>query len=96
MIRDYWLYQERQSDCQWALYIVKEYDRRKPDATTLDYTLYSENIANKTHSVSFVGLHYDSVAGYVDEIISQLVEVGEVVAQDRQQLERAISHILID
>lgn len=96
MIRDYWIYQERQSDSQWALYIVKEYDKRKPDATTLDYTLYSENIANATHSVSFVGIHSDTVSGYVNEILAQLVEVSEVMAQDKQQLERSILSILTD
>ena len=93
-IRDYWVYQERQSDAQWAIYFVKEFDRRKPDATTLDYTLYSENIDNATHSLSRVGLHFDTVGGYVDELLSQLVEISEVDSQDKHQLEKAILDIL--
>lgn len=97
-IRDYWVYQERQADegeNQWALYIVKEYDRRKPDATVLDYTLYSEDIDNATHSLSKVGLHYDTVSGYVDELLSQIIEFSAVTAQDKRQLERSILDILM-
>lgn len=97
MIRDYWVYQERQNEFdQWALYIVKEFDRRKPDATTLDITYYSEGIENATHSFSKVGMHYDTVTGYVDEIISVLVEFSSIAAQDKQQLEREILRILYD
>jgi len=97
VIRDYWVYQERQNEFdQWALYIVKEFDRRKPDATTLDITYYSEGIQNATHSKSQVGLHYDTVGGYVDEIISNLAEFSSIAAQDKQQLEREILRILND
>lgn len=40
-IKDYWVYQERQSDYPWALYIVKEYDKRISDkASCLDITYY--------------------------------------------------------
>lgn len=94
-IRDYWVYQERQNEhAQWALYIVKEFDRKKPDATVLDYTLYSESIDNATHSLSKVGLHYDTVSDYVDELLSQISDFSGVTAQDKQQLEREILFIL--
>lgn len=94
-IRDYWVYQERQNECgQWALYIVKEYDARKPDATTLDFTLYCENIPNATHSTSKVGLKYDRVAGYVDDIVLTIMDYSSVTSQDREQLEREILSIL--
>lgn len=97
MIRNYWVYQERQNEFdQWALYIVKEFDRRKLDATTLDITYYSEGIENETHSKSTIGNHYDTVGGYVDEIISVLVEFSSIAAQDKQQLEREILRILKD
>lgn len=97
MIRDYWIYQERQNELgQWALYVVKEFDRRKPESTVLDITYYSEGIDNATHSKSTVGLHYDTVAGYVDEIISILAEFSSIAAQDKQQLEREILRILKD
>ncbi len=95
-IKDYWVYQERQNDNQWALYIVKEYDRRKPDATTLDYTLYSENIDNATHSTSKIDLHYDTVSGYVDELLSAIAEISSITTQDKLQLERSILSILTD
>lgn len=97
MIRDYWVYQERQNEFyQWALYIVKEFDRRNPDATTLDITYYSEGIGNATHSKNTIGSHYNTVGGYVDEIISNLVEFSSFTAQDKQQLERDILRILND
>lgn len=95
-VKDYWIYQERQNFEPWALYVVKEFDRRKPDATTLDYTLYSENISNATHSISKIGLHYDTVSGYVNAIIEELVEVSQVTADDKAQLEREILRILND
>lgn len=96
MIKDYWIYQERQNKDQWALYIVKEYDRRKPDATCLDFTLYSENIDNATHSISKVGLHFNTVSGYVDELLSHIAEISSIEAQDKEQLEREIFNILRD
>ena len=97
MIRDYWVYQERQNELgQWALYIVKEFDRRKPDATTLDITYYSEGIQNAAHSKSTIGSHYDTVGGYVDEITSVLGEFSSITTQDKQQLEREILRILND
>lgn len=95
-IKDYWVYQDRQSEQQWALYIVKEYDKRKPDATCLDVTLYCESIENATHSVSIIGLHYDYLAGYVDEFISMIAEYANVDNQDKKQLEREILRILQD
>ena len=75
---------------------MKDYDRRKPDATVIDYTLYSEDIGNETHSISKVGLHYDTVSRYVDELLSQICEFSAVTAQDKQQLERSILSILTD
>lgn len=96
MIKDYWVYQQRQNESQWALYIVKEYDRRKPDATCLDFTLYSENIDNATHSISKVGLHFNTVSGYVDELLSHIAEISSIEAQDKEQLEREIFNILRD
>lgn len=95
-IRDYWVYQERQNDNQWALYIVKEYDRRHPSATVIDFTLYSEGIENNAHSVSKTGLHYDRVSGYVDEILAEICEFSTVTAEDKAQLEKAILAILND
>lgn len=95
-IKDYWVYQQRDCIYPWALYVVKEYDKRKKDATVLDYTIYSENIDKPTHSVSFVGIHCDSVSGYVNDIICNLVEFSSVTSEDKEQLEKAILDILID
>lgn len=95
-IRDYWVYQKRDTVTPWVIYVVKEYDKRKPDATVLDYTIYSENIENATNSKSFVGLHHDSVSGYVSDILNELVEISEVHSQDKTQLEIEITRILLD
>ena len=96
-IRDYWIYQERASENPWALHVVKEYDKRHPQATCLDYTLYSELIEEPTNAFSCVGVHYDYVMGYVDAIITDLVSFGvEVTNPDYVQLEREVTRILND
>ena len=46
MIKDYWIYQEREVTTPWAIYIVKEYDPRHPETASLDYVLYHEDIPN--------------------------------------------------
>lgn len=96
MIKDYWVYQRRACIKPWALYVVKEYDKRAgKKADVLDYTLYHEDIENVTHSISRVGLHYDNVEGYVNEILSDLVEYAEVTAADKKQLTANIEDILL-
>lgn len=95
-VRDYWIYQKRACIEPWAIYVVKEYDKRVgKNATVLDYTLYHENIENATHSVSYVGLHFDTVAGYVDEISSKLSEYTNVTDDDIKQLTFNIEDILL-
>ena len=96
-IRDYWVYQKRQADVPWALYIVKEYDKRKGmSATVLDWTIYSENIELSTHSKSRVGVHEKSIEGYVNELICDLVEISTITDEDVRQLNKAIEDILLD
>lgn len=96
MIRDYWIYQNRQSDAQWAIYVVKEFQRGKPECTCLDLTIYSEDIDTPTHSKSYVGWHYTTVSGYVNSILIELLEFCEVTKEDREQLEKEILRILAD
>lgn len=96
MIRDYWIYQKRDVQTPWALYVVKEFDRRNPSATVIDYTLYHEDIDSATHSKSFVGLHYETIAGYVNDIVTQISEITEVHVQDLEQLNISIERILLD
>lgn len=93
-IKDYWVYQKRDCATPWALYIVKEYDKRKPDATSLDLTIYSEDIDEPTHSKSFVNIKHERVSGYVDDIVEKLSNFCHVYAQDYQQLQYAIEDIL--
>ena len=94
-IRDYWVYQRRQSDtAQWALYIVKEYEPGKPDATCLDVTIYSEDYDNETNSKSFIGWKSKTVSGYVNNIVEELVNITMVTNDDYKQLEESITSIL--
>lgn len=97
MIRDYWIYQNRQNEThQWAIYVVKEFMHGKPECTCLDFTLYSEDIDNPTNSRSFVGWHYPIVTGYVDALMCELAEFTGVHAEDKEQLEIEIARILQD
>ena len=96
-IRDYWVYQERPVAVPWALYIVKEYDKHYPqDTTFIDFTLYHEGIENPTHSVSKVGLHYDTMCAYISDIAHSITdETGmPFTSADQQQLEKALFRIL--
>lgn len=94
-IKDYWLYQKRDVPCPWAIYFVKEYDKRKPAVTTIDWTLYHEDIPTPTHSKSFIGLHYDNVRGYVDAITAEMAEYASITSQDDAQIERELERILL-
>lgn len=98
-IRDYWIYQKRQVQIPWALYIVKEYDKRYPEIITLDYTLYHEDISNSAHSVSKVGLHFETISAYVDDILATLTDnaaSAEFTSEDYKQLEKEIYFIMQD
>ena len=94
-IRDYWVYQKRNVPVPWAIYFVKEYDRRKPEATMLDWTLYHEDIPTQTHSKTFSGLRFNTVSAYVDAITTEMVEFVEVTEQDYTQLLRDVERILL-
>ena len=94
-IRDYWMYQKRDTPVPWAIYFVKEYDRRKPAETILDWTFYHEDIPTQTHSKSFVGLHYDTISGYVDAITAEMAEYVSITSQHYDQIERELYLILV-
>lgn len=96
MIKDYWVYQKRNVSTPWALYVVKEFDRRKPDATTLDFTLYHEDIPTATHSHSVVGIQSENVGGYVTQILDVIANYAGVADEDELQLLQSIENILRD
>ena len=95
-IRDYWVYQKRDAPKPWALYIVKEYDKRFPESVVIDYTFYHEDVQNVANCVSFVGLHYDEPNGYADEIMATLCEYSQPTNQDYQQILNEIARIIED
>lgn len=95
-IKDFWLYQKRDVPSPWALYIVKEYDRKAGKrATVLDYTFYHETIPNATHSTSKVGLHHDNVSDYVNDILETVSGYTTIDNQDYEQVTREIANILL-
>ena len=94
-IKDYWIYQRRYTETPWAIYVVKEYDKRKPDATSLDITLYSEDIPLDTHSRSFIDIKHSRIDDYVHDIALKLGEFANVTLEDRQQLRDELEDILL-
>lgn len=96
MIKDYWIYQEREVTTPWAIYIVKEYDPRHPETASLDYVLYHEDIPNESHSESYIDIWYEDAKGYVNEIICAIAAYSTVHFEDKVQLTKAIKKILKD
>ena len=95
-IRDYWVYQKRDVPVPWALYVVKEFDKRyHPESITLDWTLYHEDIPTATRSKSIVGVHRDTVSGYVEALAEFMQEYVSVTDDDKEQLRRSIEDILL-
>lgn len=97
MLKDYWVYQKRQSETtQWALYIEKSFTKSKPVTVILDFTVYSEDIPNSANSKTFIGLHYDTARGYTDFITAEMSEYTGITHEDYEQIEIAITRILQD
>lgn len=96
MVKDYWVYQKRDIPTPWALYIVKEWDKRKPSETTvLDFTLYHEDIPSPTHSISIEGIHSETVSGFVDECADFIAQHVGVTKEDKEQLRYSIENIVL-
>lgn len=91
--REFWIYPRRFSPAPWAIHVVKEYDRRKPEATMIGWTLYHEDMP--THYKTFTDWHFNSIRAYVDAIRDELAEYVEVTEQDYKQLERDIEQVLL-
>lgn len=95
-IKDYWIYQKRETPTPWAIYVVKEFDKRGgKKAQCLDFTFYHEDVNNVTHSISRVGLHYENVSGYVNEFLSAIADYALITNDDIEQLSKEIQDILI-
>ena len=95
MIKDYWIFQESANEKQWALYVVKEYDKRVGrEAVVIDYTLYHEDIPNAAHADSVIGLHFNTIADYVNTVLAHIREYSVFTDADAKQLTREFSKIL--
>lgn len=92
-ISDYWVYQRRNVATPWALYIVKEYDKRSTKATCIDFTLYHEDLP-EPRSKSFVGLKHSDVAGYLDDMCAKMSEYVTVTDDDKTQIRHQLNMIL--
>lgn len=96
MMHDYWIWQKRECEVPWAVYVVKEYENPPTlDNINLHVTIYSEDIENDEHAISFVCWHFDDVKGYVDELEWHISLFAEFFPEDRQQLESAVFGILV-
>lgn len=95
-IKDYWVYQERLCDYPWALYIVKEYDKRISDkASCLDIAYYCELINDKRdNNFSEICVYYETIDEYVAHIAERLGEYVELKESDIRQLQAEISNII--
>lgn len=92
MIKDYWIYQERECAQPWAIYVVRQDSRIT--GTLISVTIYSEAIGNDVNSMSFLDWHFNSVNEYVNETLLHICEFSEVWSDDREQLEREFTDIL--
>lgn len=95
-IKDYWMYQKRDTEKPWTFYIVKEYDKRAGSrATCLDITFYHEDIPNTLHQVSELCIHHETLNGYVNHLANIILEYSQITHADLRQLERELADILI-
>ena len=93
-IRDYWLYQKRDVPTPWAIYFVKEYDKRDASTTCIDFTLYHEDIPTQLHSKSYVGLKHDTIEEYVNDICEKMSEYVSVNEDDHKQIYSELYRII--
>ncbi len=92
MIKDFWIYQQRQNPKgQWAVYVERE---TKRGHMSIDFTIYSEAIENSGHSVSVHDLEFTSPVLLANAVIIELLEFTEVTAQDKAQLEKSFINVL--
>ena len=95
-IKDKWVFQKRETEKPWAFLIVKEYDKSKGrTADCIDYTFYHEDVQNVEHCISEVCVKYDTVTGYVDHLLAVASEYSSVHSQDRIQLTREMTVLLL-
>lgn len=92
MIKDYWIYSDGSGELSWSVYLVKEYEPRKKALHELvfDYTVYSEDIENDTHSHSIVGVTGFTVDEVTNAIIGTIAEHQEVTASDYKKVHDAL------
>ena len=77
MIKDYWIYQKRDVPVPWALYVIKEYNPGdKFKDVVLDVTIYSEQIENNDHMLSFLNWHYPTISSYVSRFANEIAKFG--------------------
>lgn len=81
-----WIYQERESDVPWALYVEREWLYRKPRDAIYTMRLYSENIADSSYFVE-VRRGYLTKEKALEWLRFELEEIyGEAAPEDMEQL----------
>lgn len=97
MQKHYWIYQQRQSESeQWAIHVVKNYQKGIRGFVSIDITIFSEDIQNSANSITLEGLKFQNPSSYVSAVASEITDFSSVTAMDRSQLEAEFSQIIKD
>ena len=97
MIKDYWIWQARKVDTPRAIYVIKEYTKPyRAELVGLDVTIYSEDIKNMDHFVSFLDWHFENIDGYVQAFREQIEQFAEFNDEDAKQIADEIFKILLE
>ena len=95
-VQEQWIYQKRNVSDPWAIYLVRNFDKRYPrDTTTIDFTFYHDSLKTATKTKSFMDLKYNTAKGYADRIIAEIAEFVDIDASDYEQIITSIRSILI-
>lgn len=86
-----WVYQERESDAPWALYLEREWMHHKPRDAIYTIRLFSEKAPNSDHctQLKYSGMTVDKALEWME---SELVSFyGEADKSDLWQIERELT-----
>lgn len=77
-ITHYWHYQSptRHYRNFWAMLIEKDYNSGRYPQIELTITIYSEEIANQTHSATLYDMKYFRIEDYADDVKGVMEEYG--------------------
>lgn len=97
MLKDKWIWQGRKVDVPWTIYVVKVYEvPQRFDSTFLDVSIYSEDIDNADHELSYVDVMGNTLSSVIDFIGGEISKFANFTQEDRLQVESAIYKLMLD